>query len=46
MIEYSSAFIGFFFFAVVYYNKELQVHPMKLIMYLALVEAGFQFFLI
>ena len=41
LLEYSSAFVSFLFFTIVYYNKELQVHPMKIIMYLALAEAGF-----
>ena len=41
LIEFSSAFVSLFFFAVVYYNKELQVHPMRLIMILAMVESGY-----
>ena len=45
-LQLTSAMMGLLFFAFVYYTKELQVHPMKLIMVQAIVESAFQFFLI
>lgn len=38
-----SSMLGLIFFGFIYYTKELQVHPMKLIMFLALSESAFQF---
>lgn len=38
-----SVLLGLTFFSFVYYNKELQVHPMKLIMFMALAESTVQF---
>ena len=46
LLELSSAFMCLSFFAIVYFNKQLQVHPMRLIMYIALAESGYQYFLI
>ena len=41
LLEYSSAIVSLFFFAIVYFNKKLQVRPMRLIMLLAMVESGY-----
>ena len=41
-----SVLLGLTFFSFVYYNKELQVHPMKLIMFMTLAESAVQFALL
>ena len=41
LLMLSSAAVGFIFFFIVWYNKELQVHPMRLIMYLAFIESTY-----
>ena len=46
MLMGTSAILGLTFFGFVYYMKELQAHPMKLIMFMALSESAFLMFLI
>ena len=43
LIMICSVLLGLIFFLFVYYTKELQAHPMKLIMLLALSESAFQY---
>ena len=43
LIMICSVLLGLTFFLFVYYTKELQAHPMKLIMLLALSESAFQY---
>ena len=45
-LECTSSLVAALFGAYVLYTKELQVHPMRLIMYLAFVESIYQYLLI
>ena len=46
ILELCSSLMGALFGAFILYTKELQVHPMKLIMYLAFVESVFQILIV
>ena len=46
MLQFSSGLACFIFFLLLYQTKELQVHPMRLIMYIAFMETVVQFALI
>lgn len=46
LIMFLSISISLAFFMVIYWTKELQAHPMKLIMTIALSESAFQYLLI
>lgn len=46
LLQFSSGLACFAFFLLLYHTKELQVHPMKLIMYIAFMETLVQFALI
>jgi len=43
MLGFITAFIYFVFFLIIWNNKELQAHPMKLFMYLSMFECILQF---
>ena len=45
-LQFSSGIACFIFFLLLYKTKELQVHPMRLIMYIAFMETMVQFALI
>ena len=46
LLELASGLACFAFFIILYNTKELQVHPMRLIMYIAFMETIVQFALI